>query len=227
VSGGRLGLTIARTSTHDQVVGALREAILLGTVPPGTPLREIPLAAEMGVSRNTVREALRVLAAEGLVRYELNRGAIVAQLSDRDIDELYQARFVLEAAGVTALLGGGAAAAAALGRLAALVDRIESAFAAGDVVGVLAGDREFHDTLVAATGNARLCRAHAALQRELRLALSLAERSTQALGRPTDDHRTLLEALTRGPVRAAQSALRTHLDRGAEELHRLRALVHP
>jgi DNA-binding GntR family transcriptional regulator len=86
------------------------------------------------------------------------------------------------------------------------------------------GDRLFHAALVAATGSARLQRFHAQLQQEQRLALSLAERSSRELGRSTDDHRELLDALSGGGDQA-RAALRAHLDGGAAELHRLRQLI--
>ncbi|WP_051580579.1 GntR family transcriptional regulator [Pseudonocardia acaciae] len=221
---GRFGVSFERRSTHNAVTDALREAILSGRILPGTPLREIPLSEELGVSRNTVREASRVLAAEGLVRHQMNHGVIVTELSDHEIDELYEARGVLEAAGVTALLAAGPDAPA-WARLASLVEHIERGLGRADVAAVLAGDRDFHAVLVEATGNARLTAWHAAVQQELRLALNLAERSTRELGRAGDDHRVLLDALRGGDHEHAQRELREHLGAGAAELHRLRKLV--
>ncbi|HEX2032074.1 MAG TPA: GntR family transcriptional regulator [Actinomycetota bacterium] len=218
-----LGRSIDWRSTTEQVAAALREAILSGEILPGTPLREVRLAGTIGVSRNTVREATRTLAAEGLVRYKRNRGVVVTELSDEDVDELYQARGVLEWAGAEALRSSRREAVfEALGRL---VDDIEAAFAHGDVAGVLDGDRRFHATLVSALGNPRLDQCYAGLQRELRLALTLTERSSVELGRQRDDHRVLLEAIRRGTAREARKALAEHLATGVSELHRLRELV--
>jgi DNA-binding GntR family transcriptional regulator len=222
---GRLGISIERLSTHAQVAAALREAILTGLILPGTPLREIPLSQELGVSRNTIREAARVLAAEGLVRHRMNHGVEVVELSDADIDSLYQARAVLETAGVDALMADPAARPARAPQLSALVDQIETGMSNGDVAAVLDGDRRFHAVLVSVTGNQRLEQWHATTQQELRLALNLAERSTGELGRPGDDHRLLLDALASGDTVAARAALRQHLNAGAAELHQLRALV--
>lgn len=224
-SAAGLGVRIERQSTHKQVAAALREAILSGTILPGTRLREIPLSTELGVSRNTVREASRVLAAEGLVRYEMNHGVWVIELSDADIEELYQARGVLETAGATRLVAGGATALSVLARLRELLARIEVGVASRDVDAVLKDDHAFHAVLVSATGNKRLCQWHATVQQELRLALTLAEHNADALGRSGDDHRQLLDALASGDLERAQPAVLAHLAAGATELHRLRMLV--
>ena len=219
----RFGVTIERRSSQEQVANALREAIFNGVLLPGTPLREASLSEELGVSRNTIREACRVLAAEGLVRYEMNRGVEVIELTDTDIDQLYHAREVLEGAGVAALLAFPAVQAEAVyQRLAALVQRLEQT---DDVNDALDADRLFHATLAVAAGNPRLTHMHAAIQQELRLALTLAERSTAELGRSGDDHFRLLEAITSGERRKALNALHDHLGAGAAELHRLRTLV--
>ena len=73
-----------------------RQRILDGELRPGTPLQELSLAASLGVSRNTMREALRILALEGLLRRNLHRGVVVSQLSLRDLQEIYHLRRMLE-----------------------------------------------------------------------------------------------------------------------------------
>lgn len=95
-SSARLGVTIERQSTTEQVAAALREAILSGLIAPGTPLREVALADELRVSRNTIREAARMLGSEGLVRYEMNRGVVVIDITEQDVQEIYSARATLE-----------------------------------------------------------------------------------------------------------------------------------
>jgi len=217
-----LGVAIQRQSTTEQAAAAVREAILSGRIPLGTPLREAALAAELGVSRNTIREAGRVLGSEGLVRHQMNRGIVVADITGRDVSDIYAARAAVEMAGVEALTSH--RDPAVYQRLADLVDQIEHAFSRGDVAAVLDGDRLFHATLVVATGSPRLCRFHAQLQQEQRLALSLAERSSRELGRTADDHRQLLDAL-RGTHARARAQLAAHLQAGATELQQLRDLL--
>ena len=93
---------ITRVSVADQVAALLRQRILEGEFRPGTQLQELPLASSLGVSRNTMREAIRILSLEGLLRRSLHRGAAVSQLSLRDVQEIYQLRRMLELPAVLA-----------------------------------------------------------------------------------------------------------------------------
>jgi DNA-binding GntR family transcriptional regulator len=217
-----LGAAIQRQSTTSQAAAAIRGAILSGRIPPGTPLREAALAAELKVSRNTIREAARILESQGLVRYQMNRGIVVTEITADDIRDIYAARAAAETAGADALTA--SRDPATYQKLTELVDRIEDAFARGDVAGVLDGDRVFHATLVAAVGSPRLSRFHTQLQQEQRLALSLAEHSRRQLGRTADDHSQLLDAL-RGSRAQARAQLTVHLQAGAAELQRLLDLL--
>jgi DNA-binding GntR family transcriptional regulator len=93
---------IDRVSVADQVATVLRQRILDGELRPGTPLQEVPLASSLGVSRNTMREAMRILSLEGLLKRNLHRGVAVSQLSLRDVEEIYQLRRMLEIPAVLA-----------------------------------------------------------------------------------------------------------------------------
>src|ERR1700693_1535683 len=93
---------IHRVSVADQVAAILRQRVLNGEMRPGTSLQEIPLAEALGVSRNTMREAMRILSLEGLLRRRIHRGIAVAQLSLRDVQEIYHVRRVLEISAVHA-----------------------------------------------------------------------------------------------------------------------------
>jgi DNA-binding GntR family transcriptional regulator len=217
-----LGAGIQRRSTTEQAAEAVRQAILSGRLLPGTPLREAALAAELGVSRSTLREAARTLESEGLVRYQMNRGIVVADITGADAADIYAARAAVELAAVDALTEH--RDPAVYGNLAGLVEQIERAFGRGDVAAVLDGDRLFHATLVAATGSPRLRRCYGQLQQEQRLALALSERSRRELGRTADDHRQLLDAL-HGSRTRARAELTAHLRAGAAELQRLLDLL--
>lgn len=217
-----LGAGIQRQSTTEQAADALRQAILSARLRPGTPLREAAVAAELGVSRSTLREAARILESEGLVRYQMNRGIVVADITGSDAADIYAARAAVELAAVDALTGHRDPAVYA--NLADLVEQIERAFGRGDTAAVLDGDRLFHATLVAATVGPRLRRFHRQLQQEQRLALALAERSSRELGRTADDHRQLLDAL-HGSRARARAELTAHLQAGAAELQRLLDLL--
>jgi DNA-binding GntR family transcriptional regulator len=226
-----LGVEIKRQSTAEQVAAAIRSAIFSGRLIPGSPLREIPLAEELGVSRNSLREAVRILEGEQLVRYQMNRGTVVADFSDEKIDDLFAAREVLELAGLRALQQRKPRERAAY--LKPFVQAIEDADASGDVEAAARADRDFHTALVAASGNGHLLRWYEGLRSELRLALALAEQRRGDLGRTEtrqsrerNDHRNLAKAIQGSPELGTRR-LREHLAYGAAELHRLRTLLAP
>src|SRR5262249_32457724 len=133
-----LGASIQRRSTTEQAADAVRQAILSGRLLPGTPLRESALAAELGVSRSTLREAARTLDSEGLVPYKMTRGIVVADLTGPDVADIYAARAAVELAAVDALTGH--RDPAVYTSLANRVDQIEGAFDHGDIAAVLDGD---------------------------------------------------------------------------------------
>ncbi|MGH3317393.1 MAG: GntR family transcriptional regulator, partial [Nocardioidaceae bacterium] len=92
-------LHVEHTSTVERVTDELRRALFEGELAPGMPLREVALADQIGVSRSTIREALSVLVAEGLVTRVPNRGVAVTTLSREDVRDVLRARAALEAAG--------------------------------------------------------------------------------------------------------------------------------
>src|SRR6201987_4814526 len=93
---------IHRVSIADQVAGILRQRVLTGELRPGTSLQEIPLAESLGVTRNTMREAMRILSLEGLLKRSIHRGIAVAQLSLQDVHEIYHVRRVLDISAIHA-----------------------------------------------------------------------------------------------------------------------------
>src|SRR5581483_10384515 len=130
--------TVERLSTSEQVAGLLRDILLQGQVPPGTKFPEQALAKAYGVSRNTMREALLVLRGQGLIRHHLHRGAVVAQLSDEEIQDVMQARRVLERAGTAAAVRADAE------EVAPIQEALDALRAADAAVEFLRADQRFH-----------------------------------------------------------------------------------
>lgn len=87
---------VGRQSLTDQIVHEVRQRIISGQLPEGTPLRQERLAAELGVSRVPLREAIRQLEAEGLVVSEVHKGTVVSSLSLAEVEELFEIRIQLE-----------------------------------------------------------------------------------------------------------------------------------
>src|SRR5687767_1494613 len=85
---------IERISTVEQIANVLRRNILEGSLRPGRAVREGLVASELGVSRNSVREAVRMLIPEGLLQHHMHRGVIVTELGPDDVAEIYEIRSI-------------------------------------------------------------------------------------------------------------------------------------
>jgi DNA-binding GntR family transcriptional regulator len=157
-----------RSSTAEQAADALRHHITDGLLRPGVQLREEAVAAALGVSRNTVREAFRALSREGLVVHALHRGVFVREISAADVVDIYRTRRLLEPMGLRI-----ARERRAIGRLQAAVAAADDAAKAGDWAAVGTADIAFHRVLVDACGSTRISRLFEALFAELRLAFAV------------------------------------------------------
>jgi DNA-binding GntR family transcriptional regulator len=136
---------------RSQVVETLRSAITSGRFSPGQRLVEKDLCDLLGVSRPSVREALRELESEGLIQTIPNRGPLVARLTPQDADGIYEVRGVLEA--LAAKLFAERATETEIAELSAAVDRLEDASRSGDVEQVLLAKRSFYETLLQGARN--------------------------------------------------------------------------
>src|SRR5258708_32937047 len=136
---------INRTSVADQVASILRQRILDGELPAGTALQEIPMAASLGVSRNTVREATRILSLEGLLRRAAHRGVSVAQFSLKDVPEISQLRHLLE---IPAVLVAKIEDSDVLAEMRMALEGYEEAVEGMDWVRAVRFDLHFHTLLI-------------------------------------------------------------------------------
>jgi DNA-binding GntR family transcriptional regulator len=192
-------------------VSALRRRILAGEVRPGRPLREVALAAELGVSRNTLREVLLVLASEGLVQHVPHRGARVVQLGVRDARDIYLVRQLIESAAIERAASRPLEASE---YLSAAVRRLEDAAAAHDLDRLVEADLGFHRSLAAGLESDRLSAVFRTIETQLRLAFSIVAFADREYEQPeplVDEHRELHRLITSGDVNRAKEALRTHL----------------
>ena len=133
---------------------AIREAILDGSLEPGSRLKEEQLARELGTSRTPIREALFVLQTDGLVEASPNRGATVRRYAPADLDELYQLRAVLEAH--AARVAAERISPAALDALSESCERFDALRDVGDVRALAAENQRFHETILESSGSDRL-----------------------------------------------------------------------
>jgi DNA-binding GntR family transcriptional regulator len=192
-------------------VAALRRRILAGEISPGRPLREVALAAELGVSRNTLREILLVLAAEGLVQHVPHHGARVVQLGVRDARDIYLVRQLVESAAVERAASRPLEASE---YLSAAVRRLEDAAAAHDLDQLVEADLGFHRSLAAVLESDRLSAVFRTIEAQLRLAFSIVAFADREYEQPeplVDEHRELQQLITDGDAARAKEALLAHL----------------
>ena len=200
---------INRVSVADQVAALLRQRILEGEFLPGTQVQELPLASSLGVSRNTMREAIRILSLEGLLRRSLHRGAAVAQLSLRDVREIYQLRRMLE---LPAVLAGRSANPGLLQEIRSAIGQYELAVRDRNWSRAVGHDLHFHSLLIRFHGNKRLDSFYKNMLGELRIGMVLVDRSHDNPGALIPVHRKMCQLLTSGNLKQCAAVLEQHLE---------------
>jgi DNA-binding GntR family transcriptional regulator len=229
---GGFGGTAGSSVASHRIAGALRAEILGGRYAPGERIRQEDLAARSGASRIPVREALRMLAAEGLVTLVANSGAWVARLSLAECEEAYLVRERLEP--LVLRLSMPRLGEAEVGRLAQIAAQMEAA--APGVDAFLRADREFHLASYAGAAGGEawqvICRLWNVTQHYRREFTKLAVAASgdgdgagdapgaPGLGVTHLEHRLLLDAIRRKDADDAERALVTHIRRTRLELAR-------
>jgi DNA-binding GntR family transcriptional regulator len=203
-------LDVARLTTAERIAEAICDLILRGKIHPGTPLREVNLTETLGVSRNTIREALRVMAQDGLVTHNAYRGVTVTELSEADVADIFRARRTLEFCGVDA---SGSITEKRLKELHDARDSRDRAVENGDWATAFDRDMRFHATIVSLIGSERLDKFFVSLLRVMRLAFYM----RGGLGtekRPDDieQHRLIESFIRSGEREKCREVLKQHLD---------------
>jgi len=202
-------------AAHTRVAyAALRERIASGGFGPGTWLREHTVATSLGLSRTPVREALRLLAAEGVVELVHNRGARVVSWSAEDIDEAYRLRALIE--GYGAGLAAERADAACVAELRGLQERYEQAIGGQDPQLTSAPtsaqcNDDFHAAVLAASGSARLPVLVAVVSSAPLVRRVLHSYDDDDRRRSVMAHRDVITAIANGDADLATSAMSSHI----------------
>ncbi|MDR7254794.1 DNA-binding GntR family transcriptional regulator [Nocardioides sp. BE266] len=204
---------LGRASTAGRVAEILRSHITEGRLPPGTRLSEEDIGAALGVSRNTLREAFRLLAHERLLVHEFNRGVFVRRLTVDDVHDLYRFRRLVE---------GGVLRACppdvALDDVRRAVEEGESAAADGRWVDVGTANMRFHQSLAALAGSPRVEEAMRHVLAELRLVFHVMA-APQTFHEPyLADNRRILDLLESGDGETAAAALERYLTAAEAQL---------
>jgi DNA-binding GntR family transcriptional regulator len=197
---------VVAPSMVEQTCEILRERIRTGELPPGTRLRQETLADELGISRTPLREAMRLLAADGLVELEPNRGAVVTALSREAQVRFWEARLALEPA--AARLGAEVRNRDALKAMAAAIADQRAGADRG-----FAANRAFHLALVHSAGNPHLDRFAETLwvQAVGTVIFDAQTADAETAKNYAEPHQAILDAITAGDAELAERLTREHI----------------
>jgi DNA-binding GntR family transcriptional regulator len=201
---------LQQETMSDGAVRAMRDAILDGTFKPGSQLRETYIAADLGISRAPLREALHRLEEEGLVVRIPFRGAYVAEMSPRVAQEIEALRSVLEPFAVECALPH-LATQEGRAELAEAVRLLGERSAAGDRSGSIDAHLAVHRSLYRASGNQVLLEIWESWESQLRLFLAVDHRSFGKLSDIAEPHDRLLTVIESGDLNAIRRELAGHI----------------
>jgi len=208
------GTSVTRSSTFEKTTLAteiarhLREAIIRGELAPGERVNELKLTRTLALSRSPVREAIRILAAEGLLTIEPHRGAHVRPVSDEDLEEIFDVRLMVESHGLRC---GHRLTPAAIAPLRKAVDEARAALRADAFEPWHRASLRFHDGLVALAANRHLARLHEELKVSLRRYQISIIRLPGQPERSQAEHESILDALEQRRVDQGVALVTTHI----------------
>ena len=197
---------------YEEVAERLRSQIFAHELAPGSWLDEQSLAVEFGISRTPMREAIKVLASEGLVTIKLRRGAYVTEVSKQDLEQIFVILSLLEgqAAKETAIK----ATEEELNKLDTLHLKLEKAAADRDIEQFFELNVKFHELIQEIAGNHWMNGVIADLRKVLKLQRRDSLTRSGRLQNSLVEHREILNALLKRDSRAAQLAMKIHLENG-------------
>lgn len=208
----------SRRSLHDELLDGVRDLILDGKLKPGDKIPERALCEHFKVSRTPLRESLKALAAEGLVQLIPNRGAIVALITEKEIDELFPILGAFEALAGELVCKN--AKDSDLRALRALHTEMIEHFRREEESAYRRLNRKFHQTLFDIAGNKALSELYEQLLGRIHLVRFLVDKKETDWKKAVSDHERIMTALeARNPAKLA-AILKLHLTETAAELSR-------
>jgi len=202
-------LAINRTNLHAEVTSRLRHLIVEGLIPPGARLNERVLCEQLRVSRTPLREALKVLAAEGLAELMPNRGAVVTPISIAEIDHVFEVLGPLE--GLAGELACARISNEQSAQIRALHFEMLLHYDRGDRAEYFRCNQAIHHGINRAAGNPVLQASYGALNTRVRRARYFANMTQERWDQAVAEHSQMLEALERRDGRRLRRILEIHL----------------
>jgi DNA-binding GntR family transcriptional regulator len=209
-------LRVARTSTVDLIAAELRTAIFTGALPVGSPIGEVEMSTQLGVSRSPLREATQRLVQEGLLTATPGRGLRVSVIGPEHVADVYDARLAVESQAVRMIVSRGSADAMAA--LEAAFRTLQEVSEGVDARAIGDADLAFHRLLVDSAHSHRLTHYMKTLAIETRIASFSDPHGYTVRRSVSGTYRELLDALRDGDAEAAVAALRTQFAGAVERL---------
>lgn len=200
---------VERRLLHEEGVDRLRDMIVQGELAPETKLNERVLAAQLGISRTPLREAIKFLASEGLVELLPNRGAVVASLKAEKVREIFTVLGALEALAGELVCRN--ATDADIAEIRALHYQMVAHHARGELAQYFRYNQQIHIRMVERAGNATLTQIYRGLNAHVRRARYMVNLSHERWDKAVREHEEILEALSARDSKRLQSLLRDHL----------------
>jgi DNA-binding GntR family transcriptional regulator len=206
-------------SLHDQVAQQLRDQIFAGELSPGAFVDETRLCEQLAISRTPLREALKVLTAEGLIRHEPRRGCFVNEVTEQDLDEIFPVIALLE--GRCAFEAAQQATDTDIAALEGLHQQLQSSADQGRIPDYYSANYAIHEAIIAMAGNKWLAQVISDLRKILKLARLQQLNAPGRLAQSLAEHMAIFAALKARDAEGADAAMRTHLTRQREALRQL------
>lgn len=195
---------------RDVVFNTLRQAILIGDLKPGERLMEVHLADRLGVSRTPIREAIHKLSQEGLVTIVPRRGAEVAQITEKSMNDVLEVRQALDV--LCAELACDRITPEGLENLRAACEHFEQCVKAGDKKQIAQADVALHDIILQAAGNQRLSQLVNNLSEQMYRYRFEYIKDTSRHETLVEEHRIIYQSIVGKDKESARAAARIHID---------------
>lgn len=212
-------MRLVLNSLHEDVAARLRDRIFSGELAPGSFLDELALCAELSISRTPLREALKVLTAEGLLRHEPRRGCFVNQITEQDLDDIFPVIALLE--GRCAFEAARNATDADLAALEQLHERLQRNAKAKRINEYYETNFAIHEAIILLANNRWLAQVIGDLRKIVKLARLQQLHAPGRLEQSLSEHLAVYAALKAHDAEGAEAAMRTHLTRQRVALREL------
>ncbi len=200
---------IGRTALAVEITNRLRQMILEGQLQPGEKIREKLLTEQFGVSRTPLREALKVLAAEGLLELIPHRGTVVTKQSDAEIAEVFQVLAALE--GLAGELAARNASEKGLKEIRAMTEKLRRSYEETDRPTYFRINQDIHKALLGMAGNETLAKSHELLAHRIQRARYQANLTPARWRAAVEEHEAISDALCKRDAKETAELMKDHL----------------